>query len=166
MTAVDKQSAAACDAETYALEAAEAAFILEAQMEIQKLLSVNGMRSRELAARLGVTEARVSQMLGDAAKNLTLKTIVRIFHQFGEKPHLTTKSEFCRHVVLGPNLPVEIDHWTVTNLPADLQTTGASREVPIARSLDADIAATLMVSSWAQAEEAVAERPRRTASGR
>lgn len=166
MTMIDKQSAAACDAETYALEAAEAAFILEAQVEIQKLLHGRGLRARDLSKRLGVTEARISQMLGDAAKNLTLKTIARIFYQLGEKPHLTTEAEFLRCTSGVASAGNQAEHWTVLNLPRDLEVAAASEETAGVRTLDTSLGCGRTVNRWARAEEAVSERPRRTASGR
>ena len=84
MKSQEANSISQCDADTYAAKAAEAAFILLAQTEMQKIMNRKGLRYRDLARRMGVTEARVSQMFGDTATNLTIKTVARVFHQLGE----------------------------------------------------------------------------------
>ena len=78
--------------EEYALVAAQEAFIVRSQILIYDLLSDRGMTHADLATRLGVSEARVSQMFGDAAKNLTMRTIAKIMHVLGETAVLTTRS--------------------------------------------------------------------------
>ncbi|MEP9358085.1 helix-turn-helix transcriptional regulator [Sphingomonas sp. KR3-1] len=75
---------------------AEERFLLLAQVEIQKLLNEKKLRYRDLSKRLGVSEARVSQMFGDEASNLTIRTIARVFHQLDETPVLISRREFER----------------------------------------------------------------------
>lgn len=55
------------------------------QTAIQRQLNRQGLRYRDLARRLEVSEARVSQLLGDDALNLTVRTVARIFHRLGEQ---------------------------------------------------------------------------------
>lgn len=69
----------------------EEKFLFAAQADIQKLLNEKKLRYRDLSKRLGVSEARVSQMFGDEA-NLTIRTIARIYHCLGETPVLTTRA--------------------------------------------------------------------------
>lgn len=164
MTQVSQTSAAACDADTYAIEAAEADFVLAVQCEIQKLMNAKGLRARELSKRLKVTEARISQMFGEQAKNLTLRTVARIFHQLGETPYLSTNEEFERVLAqargeVGPDR----DRWTV-NFVDDLQVPpGTGREAaegrfePVPRD---------MLGQWVRAEQADAVKPRRLAGVR
>lgn len=76
-----------------ALGLAEERFLLLVQARIQELLEDKGLRYRDLAHRLGVSEARVSQMLGDDAVNLTIRTVARIYHQLGETPVLYGERE-------------------------------------------------------------------------
>jgi transcriptional regulator with XRE-family HTH domain len=69
-------------------------FLLLAQTEIQRLLNDKGLKYRDLALRLRVSEARVSQMFGDEAANLTIRTIARIFHTLEESPVLMSERAF------------------------------------------------------------------------
>jgi transcriptional regulator with XRE-family HTH domain len=75
----------------YELLLAEEALILDAQIAIQRVLNERGMTQAELARVLGVTESYVSQMLGDSARNLTLRTIARVMHALNETALLTTR---------------------------------------------------------------------------
>lgn len=72
---------------------AEERFLLLVQTRIQELLEGKGLRYRDLARRLGVSEARVSQMLSDDAANLTIRTVAKIYHQLGETPVLYGERE-------------------------------------------------------------------------
>lgn len=161
MTQVSQTSAAACDAETYAVEAAEAEFVLAVQCEIQKLLHDKNLRARELSKRLKVTEARVSQMFGEQAKNLTLKTIARIFHHLGETPHITTLEEFERALARARGeLGTDRDHWTSNGFVGDLQmASGADAGEPDGR-FEPAIPRDLL-GQWIRAEKADAVKPRR-----
>ncbi|HET6523179.1 helix-turn-helix transcriptional regulator [Sphingopyxis sp.] len=71
----------------------EERFLLHVQTRIQKLLHRKKLRYRDLSKRLGVSEARVSQMLGDDASNLTIRTVARIFYCLEETPRLTSEKE-------------------------------------------------------------------------
>lgn len=73
----------------YDLLLAEESFILDAQMTIQRILNEKGITQADLARRLSVGESYVSQMLGDSARNLTLRTVARVMAALGEVPHLT-----------------------------------------------------------------------------
>lgn len=73
----------------YDLLLVEEAFILDAQMTIQRILNEKRITQAELARRLGVGESYVSQMLGDSARNLTLRTVARVLTALDETPHLT-----------------------------------------------------------------------------
>src|SRR5262245_10606179 len=77
--------------EDYNLLLAEESLILDAQISIQRILNEKNMTQADLARKLGVTESYVSQMLGDSARNLTLRTIARVMTALGETAHLTTK---------------------------------------------------------------------------
>ena len=71
---------------------AQESLILDAQIAIQRVLNERGLSQKHLADLLGVTESYVSQMLGDSARNLTLRTIARVMHALGETALLTTRS--------------------------------------------------------------------------
>lgn len=166
MTKVSQTSAAACDADTYAVEVAVADFVLAVQCEIQKLMTDKGLRARELSKRLQVTEARVSQMFGEQAKNLTLRTIARIFHHLGETPYITTHEEFERALTeargeLGP----ERDHWTINGFIDDLQVgPGIGRGVSDVR-FETTVAHD-MLGQWVRADQAGVGKLRRLAAVR
>ena len=155
MTQVSQTSAAACDAETYAVEPAEAEFVLAVQCQIQKLMHAKGMRARELSKRLRVTEARVSQMFGEQAKNLTLKTIARIFYHLGEKPHITTSEE----------VESALANWTMNGLLADLQMASGAGVEDADSSFEPAVSQNFL-GQWIRADKADAEKPRRLAAVR
>jgi len=69
---------------------AEEGFIADTQFAIHNLLEDKKMNRADLAKALDVSEARVSQMFSDEAKNLTLRTIARIFHVLGEEVRISS----------------------------------------------------------------------------
>lgn len=75
---------------------AEERFLLAAQRAMQRMLNDKGLRYRDLARRLAVSEARVSHMFGDDAANLTMRTVARVFHCLGESVVIMSKCEFDR----------------------------------------------------------------------
>jgi transcriptional regulator with XRE-family HTH domain len=72
------------------LAGAEESFIAEAQFVLHNLLNAKGVSRKELAKRLGVSAPRVSQMFSDNARNLTLRSLARVFHVLGEEPQITS----------------------------------------------------------------------------
>jgi DNA-binding Xre family transcriptional regulator len=83
----------------------EERFLVLAQTQIQKLLNEKKLRYRDLSKRMGVSEARVSQMFGDEASNLTIRTIARVYHQLGETPVILSRREL--DTLLGRRPPSE-----------------------------------------------------------
>ena len=77
----------------------EEEFLLMVQSAIQRLLNEKHLRYRDLSKRLKVSEGRVSQMFGDEAANLTIRTVARIYRQLGETPVLVSARELA---ALGP----------------------------------------------------------------
>ena len=71
--------------EEYAAIEAEERLVYEVQKAVRGLLKRKGVKAAELARLLGVSEARVNQMLGGEAKNLTLRTLARIHHVLGSR---------------------------------------------------------------------------------
>jgi len=166
MTKTTPASAATCDAETFALETAEAELILAVQCEIQKLMNDKGLRARDLSRRLNVSEAWVSQIFGRQAKNLTLKTISKIFYHLGETAYVTTQDSFDRALASARGDVVDrSERWTVSGLVEDIEATASTAGEP------GDMAPPVIVSGrfldgWARAEEAEALKPRRLAAVR
>lgn len=62
--------------------------LLEATENLCLVMEREGVTSRELARRLKVSPARVSQML-DGTRNLTLATLAEAFHALGRSLHVT-----------------------------------------------------------------------------
>lgn len=52
--------------------------IFDVQIALQRAMREHGVSQSELANRLGVTPARVSQMFADSGANLTLETVAKI----------------------------------------------------------------------------------------
>jgi transcriptional regulator with XRE-family HTH domain len=62
---------------------AENGFITDIQLAIETVMSVKGISQAELAKRMGISDARVSQILSDNGANLEARTIARIGHALG-----------------------------------------------------------------------------------
>jgi DNA-binding Xre family transcriptional regulator len=99
---------------------AEERFLLRTQVAIQKLLNNKDIKYRDLASRLGVSEARVSQMFGDEASNLTLRTIAKIFYHLNEKPLVVAQREFDRILAEAKGAALSASQWRVRAAPNDL----------------------------------------------
>lgn len=72
----------------YELLLVEEELILEAQMLIQRAINEASITQKELADLLDVRPSYVSQMLGDSARNLTLRTIARVLHALGRRAEI------------------------------------------------------------------------------
>jgi DNA-binding Xre family transcriptional regulator len=70
---------------------AEEALIVDAQVAIHTLLEDQGWNRTDLARELGVSQARVTQMFSDTAKNLTLRTLARVFRALGQECQISCK---------------------------------------------------------------------------
>lgn len=75
--------------EAYAIES----LVFSVQVALQKAMNRKGVTNKELAERLGMTPARVSQVFSSNGPNLTLKTIARIAHALGEDFELVRKED-------------------------------------------------------------------------
>lgn len=62
------------DEEVYAIED----LVFSVQVALQRAMNRKGVTNKQLAERLGMTPARVSQVFSSNGPNLTLKTIARI----------------------------------------------------------------------------------------
>lgn len=67
------------------LEYAIDALVMSVQFALQKAMHENCISQKELATRIGVSPARVSQILSKEDGNLTLKTIGKISDALGEE---------------------------------------------------------------------------------
>lgn len=141
---------------------AEERFLLAAQVEIQRLLNDKGLRYRDLSKRLHVSEARVSQMLGDDASNLTIRTIAKIFYQLDERPMLISSSELQRRIAEAAGTSDHSITWTfagaVEELAVDSATQLVEKELPSRQS-----SRPVSSKAWLTAENSREERSRRAA---
>jgi transcriptional regulator with XRE-family HTH domain len=64
---------------------AEEDFVAEVQSIIHRMMVAKDISRADLAQRLGVSRARVTQYFAGDGSNLTARTIARIFHALGEQ---------------------------------------------------------------------------------
>lgn len=137
---------------------AEEDFLVSVQSILQKLLNDRDLRYRDLARRLGVTEARISQMFGDTATNLTIRSIAKIFHLLGETPVLLSKDELRQRLAEMHSTGAEAQgRWSVNGADEPYLVVGETadlvdeeiRERPQPKPTPRD---------WAQAEAAAGQR--------
>lgn len=81
--------------------------VLSVQVALQKAMTKRGVTNSELAARLGMSVARVSQIFSERGPNLTLKTIARVAAALGEDFEFLPRSEAAVKSLLGP-LPLTV----------------------------------------------------------
>lgn len=88
----------AAEAEDSTMEArvAEECALIEAQRALQRLVNARGLKYRDLAHRMRVSEARISHLFGDDPTNLTLRTMAKAFHVLGEEVVIMARSELER----------------------------------------------------------------------
>lgn len=69
-------------------------FIAETQARLSQMLDDKGVSRAELARKLNVSRARITQIFADDANNLTLRLMARSFIALGEEPVIISKSEY------------------------------------------------------------------------
>lgn len=72
----------------FAIIEAEERFVYEVQKTIRRLMKDRDIKAKDLSDLLDVSEARISQMMGPQARNLTLRTVAKIFHVLGKRAEL------------------------------------------------------------------------------
>lgn len=73
---------------------AEEALVVDVQLLLHALMEEKGMSRADLARAMGVSRPRVTQMLSDECKNLTVRLLARAAHALGET--LEVDCEFLR----------------------------------------------------------------------
>ncbi|HZP18762.1 MAG TPA: helix-turn-helix transcriptional regulator [Bauldia sp.] len=104
---------------------AEENLLIDFQFLIQELIMEKGLSRTQLAAKAGISKARLSQLFKSDA-NPTAKTFARILHALGETACVTTKRKF-----LSSRTPVndptewnwDFSETTSTTAPADMGKT-------------------------------------------
>ena len=96
--------------ETYSLES----LVFSVQIALQRAMNKQGVSSKELAERLGMSPARVSQIFSERGPNLTLRTIAKIQLALGadfemiSRDDLQTLKRSKRQTVERPEAPVRL----------------------------------------------------------
>lgn len=70
---------------------AEEAFVVDAQSLLHELMVQKGFSRADLATTMGVSRARVTQILSDDCKNFTVRLFARAMRALGEKPEVTCR---------------------------------------------------------------------------
>ena len=68
-----------------ALGRAEEALVVDAQIFLQRIMNEKNVSRTELAERMGVTKARISQIFSDECKNFTIRLLARAAAALGEE---------------------------------------------------------------------------------
>jgi len=137
---------------------AEERFLLATQVEIQRLLNEKGLRYKDLAHRLSVSEARVSQLFSDDASNLTIRTIAKIFYKLGETPRLMTERALNKRLAEASGEASPSGGWIVTGSLAAFDVGLGSEFVPAQEEETTDRTRRPSGLDWAQAEGAFQAR--------
>lgn len=72
------------------IEAVEG-FIVEVQTYLHEVMEAKSISRSELAERMGVSRARISQMFGEKS-NITVRMLARIAHHLGEEPVVASET--------------------------------------------------------------------------
>lgn len=136
---------------------AEERFLLMAQVEMQRLLNDQGLKYKDLALRLGVSEARISQMFGDDANNLTIRSIAKIFHKLGEKPLIMSKAVYERRLAEARGASDPAPVWVMAGL-TEAFSVGPCTQVVKRIANVRENSKPANGSDWAAAENAVEAR--------
>lgn len=75
------------------------ALVFSVQVALQKAMAEKGVSNKELASRLGMSPARVSQIFSEKGPNLTLNTIARVAYALEEEFEFSLKSEIKKRVL-------------------------------------------------------------------
>lgn len=134
---------------------AEERFLVMTQAEMQRLLNDHGIKHAHLAKRLGVSEARVSQMFGDDASNLTIRTIARVFYHLNEKPVLMARAEFERRLAEARGAADPSPKWTFAGVVERDQLDLTSCTQVVARLAQSrEVSRPTTGDEWVSAERA------------
>lgn len=71
---------------------AEESFVVDAQSYLHEMMQAKGKTRADLAAAMGVSRARVSQLFSSECKNFTVRLLARAFFALGERVEIT-----CEH---------------------------------------------------------------------
>lgn len=86
---------------------AEESLLIDFHFLIQEMLTSKNISRSDLAARAGISKARLSQILSNEA-NPTIKSMARLFYALGEKVCVSRK-KLAEDVVASPQLALDIE---------------------------------------------------------
>lgn len=69
-------------------------FVSEIQARLSDIMDNKGISRAELARKLGVSRARVTQIFSDEANNFTIRLLFNVFLALEEEPIILTKQEY------------------------------------------------------------------------
>lgn len=69
----------------------EEEFLLDVQIAISWLMKDKGFSQKRLADLMGVSPSAVNQLFDEDGKNLTLRTVARVFAYLGENAEITSE---------------------------------------------------------------------------
>lgn len=72
---------------------AEEALVVDVQALLHQIMEKAGLSRADLARRMKVSRARVTQMFSDDCPNMTLRFVARAFHSLGETVEITCESQ-------------------------------------------------------------------------
>lgn len=72
-------------ANSYEIELIEENAVAHIQAMVLRLMDAKQISQKDLASRMGVSAAHISQLLGDDPKNLSVRKAARLFHALGEE---------------------------------------------------------------------------------
>lgn len=107
-----KEKPITADAYKNSVEFQEELALLKAQELISELMIKKGVNQAELAKRLNQSRAHVSELLS-GSRNLTLKTMGRIFFYLGEEVEFNCKERGESKYIIGSQVSARVDR----NLP-------------------------------------------------
>lgn len=71
-------------------------FVSEIQARLSSIMEDKGISRAELARKLGVSRARVTQIFSDDANNFIIRLMFNVFSALEEEPIILTKQEYQR----------------------------------------------------------------------
>ncbi len=118
---------------------AEEAFVVDAQSLLYDLMEDKGISRSQLAMAMGVSRARVSQILSDECKNFTVRLFARAMHALGEQPQVScgwaeekaasdAKAERQRSVTASSNIH---ELWTDMARPEEAESPCSDGDIRI-----------------------------------
>lgn len=136
-------------------------FLIMVQSAIQNVLNDKGLKYRDLARRMRVSEARISQLFSDDASNMTVKTIAKVFYHLDATPILLSAQALeLKLSAAGGGRDQQSSAWVVSGDLADLQLDVWTDVSGVADQHKDVVSPRATPRDWAAAEIAIEQRTR------